>query len=178
MKPARIIAVGMVIASVGFGAWWGLGRGPGTRFAAQDAQLVMRWHGKYAGAVTMPATLNWCPVTHVAVLEAMSGDSGFVVVLYERDALSAGPRSLMAPEVASTASRPVASAAFRWLRLEPDTAVAGFRSTTGTVRIQYANGKASGDVSAHLRSAAGPDSLVVQGTFRGVPVISTAKGCT
>ena len=178
MKRGRVVAVVVVIASASLGAWWGFGRGPGTRFAAQDAQLVMRWRGKYVGAVTMPATLNWCPVTHVAVLEAMSGDSGFAVVLYERDALSGGPHSLMAPEIAATASRPVASAAFRWLRLEPDTAVAGFRSTGGTVRIQYANGRASGDVSARLRSAAGPDSLVVQGTFRGVPVISTAKGCT
>jgi hypothetical protein len=178
MKRGRIVAAGLVTAVAGLGAWWGLGRGPGTRFAANDAQLVMRWRGKYAGAVTMPATVNWCPVTHVAVLEAMSGDSGFAVVLYERDALSGGSHSLMAPEAAATASRPVAGAAFRWLRLEPDTAVAGFRSTSGTVRIQYANGRASGDVNAHLRSAAGADSLIVQGTFRGVPVVSTARGCT
>lgn len=178
MKRGRVAVAVVVIISASLGAWWRFGRGPATRFAAQDAQLVMRWRGKYAGAVTMPATLNWCPVTHVAVLEAMSGDSGFAVVLYERDALTAGPHSLMAPEVASTASRPVASAAFRWLRLEPDTAVSGFRSTSGTVRIQYANGKASGDINAHLRSAAGLDSLTVQGTFRGVPVVSTAKGCT
>ena len=130
MKRGRIVGAVLVALGACCAAWWALGRGPGTRFAAQDAQLVMRWRGKYAGSVTMPATLDWCPVTHVAVLEAMSGDSGFAVVLYERDALSAGPHSLMAPEVASTASRPVASAAFRWLRLEPDTAVSGFRSTS------------------------------------------------
>jgi hypothetical protein len=178
MRRGSIIATVVVIVAVSLAAWWGFGRGPGTRFAASNAQLVMRWRGKYAGAVTMPATVNWCPVTHIAVLEAMSGDSGFVVVLYERDALNGGPHSIMAPEAAAIASRPAASAAFRWLRLEPDTAVAGFRSTSGTVRIQYANGHASGDVNTHLRSATGADSLIVQGSFRGVPVISTARGCT
>jgi hypothetical protein len=176
MKWWRAAGLAVVVAGAGGAAWWRFGAALSGR--AGTAELALRWRGSYAGSVTMPATLNWCPVTHIGLLEGMSGDSGFAVVVYERDALSSGPRSLVAPEVAPTIARPTATAAFRWLRMAPDTAVAGFRADGGVLRLQLTNGTASGDVNAHMRSATSNDTLIVQGTFRGVPIVTTARGCT
>lgn len=176
MKLRRAIGALVVLVAAGAAAWWRFGGGLGG--AGTTAELTLRWRGSYAGRVTLPATLNWCPVTHIGVLQAMSGDSGLAVVVYERDALSSGPRSLVAPELAPTLPRPTATAAFRWLRMAPDTAVAGFRADGGVLRLQLSNGIASGDLNAHLRSVTNNDTLIVQGTFRGVPVVTTARGCT
>ena len=65
----------------------------------------------------------------------------------------------------------------RWMRLERDTALAGFRALSGTARIRLTAGKASGDLDARMRSVTGADTLTVRGVFRDVPVVATAVGC-
>lgn len=166
------------LLGIAAGGWWFFGRDAGGVLRAKSGQLAVRWRGKYPGTMTLPATLNWCPVTRVGVLEAVSGDSGAALVLYERDSLSAGPHLVVSPDLSASASKPGASFVIRWVRMRPDTAVAGFRSESGTVRIQFAAGLATGDINARMRAANGSDTLVVQGVFTAVPVVATAKGCT
>ena len=168
-----MVIAGVVLVGVAGGGWWFFGRG-----GPRPAELTVSWRGNSAGKMTLPATLNWCPVTRVAVLEAMSGDSGVALLLYERDSLTPGPHTIVSPDLSASAPKPAASFVMRWLRSTPDTALTGFRSKSGTVRIQFAAGKASGDINARMRGVAGIDSVVVQGTFIAVPVVTTAKGCT
>ena len=174
MKTARVVIGAMVVLGLaGGGWWWFFGRG-----AARSAMFTVNWRGKSAGTMELPATLNWCPVTRIGVLEAMAGDSGVALLLYERDSLTAGPHAVVSPDLSAGAPKPAASFVMRWLRSAPDTALTGFRSESGTARIQFVGGKASGDVNARMRGIGGTDSLMVQGTFSGVPVVTTANGCT
>ena len=65
----------------------------------------------------------------------------------------------------------------RWMRLERDTALAGFRALSGVAQVRLAPGKASGDLNARMRGVTGPDTVTVRAVFRDVPVVSTAVGC-
>jgi len=126
----------------------------------------------------LPATVRWCPVTRTGILEAVSGDTGVAIVLYERDSLTSVPHVVIQPDAAAAAARPASSMVMRWVRLGSDTALAMYRSTRGTVRLRITAEAASGDVNARLQSTSGTDSLVVTGTFRNLPVATTAAGCT
>ena len=128
--------------------------------------------------MTLPATLNWCPGTRRGILEALSGDSGVAVVLYERDSLTGAPHNVVSPDLTASIQTPGATVVMRWMRLDRDTAVAGFRSQGGTVRINFTHGLGSGDINARMRSATSLDSLTVQGAFRDIPVVTTAAGCS
>ena len=173
MRIVRAVIIFIVVLALAAGAWQMFGRG-----SARGAELVVSWRGKSPGSMTLPATLNWCPVTRVGVLEAMSGDSGVALLLYERDSLTAGPHTVVSPDMSGAAPKPAASFVMRWLLSSSDSGLAGFRSESGTARIQFAGGKASGDINTRMRSVVGMDSSVVQATFSGVPVVTTAKGCT
>ena len=84
-------------------AWIVNRRGSAGALHAGPAQLAIEWRGKLRGRMVLPAQINWCPVTRVAVLEAVSGDSGVAIVLYEQNALTAGAHPVFSPEIAATA---------------------------------------------------------------------------
>jgi len=142
------------------------------------AHLAVDWRGTFRGRLTLPARINWCPVTRVGLLEAISGDSGLAIVLYEREALTGAPHPVTSPDLAGAAQRPAATVALRWLRIAADTQLALFRSQGGVVHLQFRDGKASGDVTARMQALTTTDTLVVHGVFKEVPVVTTAVGCT
>ena len=179
MKRSRVVAVALGLVALAGGGWWLVTQGGASgTLSAPGAHLAMRWRGKYQGRMTLPATLNWCPGTRRGILEALSGDSGVAVVLYERDSLTSGPHVVASPDPAAPVPTPGATVVMRWMQIGGDTALAGFRSQGGTVRLSRAGGRASGDINARMRSLSGTDTLLVQGVFRDVPVVTTAAGCT
>ncbi|HEY8062576.1 MAG TPA: hypothetical protein VID74_07255 [Gemmatimonadales bacterium] len=175
-RPALVGTIAAVVVLGGALAWIANRRGGGS-LRAGPAKLAVEWRGKVRGRMVLPAQINWCPVTRVAVLEAVSGDSGVAIVWYEQNALTAGVHPVFSPEAAASAPRPSATAAMRWMRLERDTALAGFRAVSGAAQIRLVPGKASGDLNVRMRSVSGQDSVTVRGVFRDVPVVSTAIGC-
>ena len=168
---------GLIVAGSGV-AWFLLQRQARGPLKPVPASLAVEWRGRTRGRMVLPARINWCPVTRVGVLEAVSGDSGVGIVLYERDAMSNVAHPVVGPDLAASAPRPGATLAMRWMRFEPDTTLAGYRSVSGTIQLRVGSGKASGDVNARLRSLTGPDTLVVHGIFQDVPIVSTAVGCS
>lgn len=178
-RGAKLAVTGTIVllVAVVLAGWLWTRRRAGSSLRAGTGSLVVEWRGSFHGRMELPAQLNWCPVTRVGVLEAVSGDSGVAIVLYERNALTGGSHPILASAVAATAPRPVAVAAMRWIRLERDTALAGFRATSGTVGVHLVPGKISGTLDARMHSVSGTDSLVVRAAFRGVPVVATAVGC-
>jgi hypothetical protein len=179
MISIRIVAIAVGVSALAAGGWWFVGYRDGTsELSAPRAHIAVRWRGRYQGAMTLPATLNWCPGTRRGILEALSGDSGVAVVLYERDSLTSGPHVVASPDIAASNPTPSATVVVRWMQVARDTVLAGFRSQGGTVRINLVGGQASGDVNARMRSLSGTDTLVVQGAFRDVPVVTTAAGCS
>jgi hypothetical protein len=182
MNRARLVAAAVIVGAVAAGAWWFVGRTSGTAgLSARAAQFAVRWRGSYQGTMTLPARLNWCPGTRRGILEALSGDSAVAIVLYERDSLTGGAHSVVSPDLAASIQPPGATMVLRWMRFGRDSGVTGFRSQGGTVRIHFANGVASGDVNVRgqvVQVAPRSDTLVVQGVFRDVPVVTTAAGCS
>ena len=128
--------------------------------------------------MTAPARLNWCPVTHVGVLEAISGDSGVSIVLYERESFTIGAAPDRRTGGRCRRIAPGCGRRLRWLRLDPDTALSGYRSKSGTGRCASLAVPASGDVQRPARVDVGRDTLMLRGVFRDVPVVTTAVGCS
>jgi hypothetical protein len=139
--------------------------------------IAIHWSGAWVGHMLLPAQVQWCPVNRTGVLEGISGDSGFTVVLYENNALTVGNHPVVAASMAASAPRPGAIAALRWPRFERDSSVSAFESQRGTVHIDAVGGKMSGKLTIRLRATGGADSLQLTGVFRDVPVTSTAIGC-
>jgi hypothetical protein len=182
MSRARRAMVVAIVAVLATGGWWFIGRNSGgAGLSARAAQFVVRWRGGYQGTMTLPARLNWCPGTRRGILEALSGDSAAAVVLYERDSLTGGAHTVVSPDLAGSIQAPGATMVLRWMRFGRDSGVTGFRSQGGTVRIHFANGLASGDVNVRgqvVQVVPRSDTLMVQGVFRDVPVVTTAAGCS
>lgn len=129
--------------------------------------------------MTLAAVLHWCPVTRVGVLEGISGDSGMVVVVFERNSLISGAYALL-PSTADSSVRPRATAALRWMRMDTDSVLEQFLGGSGALHLQLTGSLASGVVSARMHAAAttSHDSIAVQAVFHEVPVLTTATGCT
>ncbi len=129
--------------------------------------------------MSLPAELHWCPVTRVGVLEGVAGDSGMVVAVFEPNSLAGGAYAIL-PATADSSVRPRATAALRWMRLDQDSVLEQFTAGSGALHLQLVGGRASGVVSARMHTAAASahDSIAVQATFRGIPVLTTATGCT
>lgn len=177
MSGRRIIAVVAVAAAIAIGGWFAGRRGRTVALNPGAARLAVTWRGKYQGSMSLPAHINWCPGARRGILEAIAGDSGVAVVFYERDSLTSGPHQVVAPDAAAAAPAPAATVVMRWMRADLDTAVTGFRSQGGTVRITIQAGVGSGDINARMRATSGSDTLVLQGAFRSVPVATTAAAC-
>jgi hypothetical protein len=174
LKRGIVVAVLLIAAGA---AWWLYGRGAlGGSIDAGD--VTMQWRGTYHGQLTLKGRVTWCPVTRVGILQAVSGDTGVMIVFYERDSLAAGPHPVAAPAQAPAATRPTATAALRWLYSGKDTVLAAFRSETGSMQVRRGPGTISGDLSARMRPMTGFDTLVVRGEFRDLPIVTTAVGCS
>lgn len=178
MKRGVLVAAIVAIAVLGAAGWWFVGRSrSGGALRPRAAEVAVRWRGKQNGAMRLPARLNWCPGMRRGILEAISGDSGIAVILYERDSLTGVPHTVVSPEMAQPFPTPGAVVVLRWMRISPDTTVAGFRSQSGLVRVTFRAGTGSGDFNVRMRSATNLDTLTLVGEFRDVPVVTTAAGC-
>lgn len=168
-----IIALGVIV--VGGGAAWLLThRSSGGASRADPGTLAVSWKGRYRGSAVLPARLNWCPVNRTGVLEAISGDTGVAVVVYEENALTRGPHPAVLPGVTSVV-RPGASVVMRWPR--DSSALLAFTSQGGLLELRPAEKLVSGTLSIRLRATAGIDTLTLSGSFTDVPVTAMAVGC-
>ncbi len=172
MKRRHLFGTIALIALIGLGGGWWLGRrGPG----GGPAGVSLSWKGKYAGSATLPATLNWCPGSRIAIVEAISNDTGFAMVIHAVDTLAKGTLTMLPKEFLVNGPRPAASAGLRW---PVDTAtLAGFRAQTGVLELVVAAGRLSGSFTARMQPQMSLDTLTVTGSFRNLLIESRAAGC-
>ncbi|MEO5800523.1 MAG: hypothetical protein ABIZ70_08825 [Gemmatimonadales bacterium] len=163
-----------VVAVAGAAFWWLRGHN-GATVSADPGTLSVTWKGRYRGTTVLPARLNWCPVNRTGVLEAISGDTGVAVVVYEENALTSGPHPAVMPGVTAVLPRPGASVVMRWPR--DSSALLTFTSQSGLVDLRPSAKSVSGTVSIRLRATSGSDSLTLAGTFTDIPVTAMAVGC-
>jgi hypothetical protein len=165
----------LLIGAGGAAAWWFTRAGADGSSRADPGMLAVQWRGRYRGSVTLPAKVNWCPVNRTGVLEAISGDTGVAVVIYEENALTSGPHAAVMPGVSPVLPRPGASVVMRWPR--DTTALLAFSSQSGLVELRSSAKLLSGTLAVRLRAASGNDTLTLSGSFTDVPVVTMAVGC-
>jgi len=165
----------LVIVAVVLGGGTALGRTLLRPTGIPDGQLRLEWRGAYRGQATLPAQLQWCPITRLGTLEAISNDTGMLVLLRERDSLTTGIHPILAAELGGDLPLPSAVASLRWVR---DTGtIIGFQGQGGAVDIEAVGTTASGSFDIGMRRAFRADTIRVQGNFRNIPVVATAVGC-
>lgn len=176
MTQRSWIGVLVVLAVIAAGLVWSGVLRPAT---TPDGMVALEWQGAFDGEATLPAQLAWCPITRLGTLEAIRTDTGVLFSLRERDSLTVGSYPIVA--VAGDSSdenlpRPAAVAAMRWV-LDSAT-ILGFRGVSGSVDLaSLGPNAASGEFDVLMVRAGAPDSIRVQGHFRGVPRVVTAIGC-
>lgn len=173
----RVAVIGLLIIAITVAVFVAprlMGR---TMAVAKPGTIVLNIGGQYPATMTLAAVANWCPVSRVAEIEAVSVDTGFAIALHENDSVTKGPHPVFAPNPTQPAPKPSATAAFRWLRMT-DTTVVAYRSTAGHVDIDKNGATLSGSLLLYLRVPVGNDSVVVTGRFAGLKVVAMAAGCT
>jgi hypothetical protein len=165
----------VIVAAVVVGGGTAVGRTLLDPTGIPDGQLQLEWRGAFRGQATLPAQLQWCPITRLGTLEAISNDTGMLVSLRERDSLSTGIHPILAPELGGELPLPSAVASLRWVR---DTGtIVGFQGQHGAVDIEAVGTTASGSFDIGMRRAFRADTVRVRGNFRNIPVVATAVGC-
>lgn len=170
MKRPLLIAA--VVALLAVAGWWGWRQRGGQDPAGS---VTLEWRGSARGKVRLPGRIAWCPVTRMATLTAVRGDTGFLVTLLEPDSLSVGRHQVVTPANRDLSPKPNATASLRWVK--DTTAVVGFASVSGVVELSATGERVSGSMDLRLRMPSALDTLVLKGDFRGLPVVSSAVGC-
>lgn len=171
-RRSWIVLVGVAVL---IGGGTALGRTLLGPTGVPDGQLQLEWRGAFRGQASLPAQLQWCPITRHGTLEAISNDTGMLVLLRERDSLSTGIHPILAPELGGDLPLPSAVASLRWVR---DTGtILGFQGQYGAVDIEAIGTTASGSFDIGMRRAFRADTVRVRGNFRNIPVVATAVGC-
>ena len=169
-----VLALGAVLLVL-LGAWWLRGAGSGGARRVPAGMLAVQWSGTRRGVATLPAKVSWCPVNRTGVVEAIAGDTGVAVVLYEDNALTAGTHPVVPPSGTAPPVRPAASVVMRW---PPDSAVLlGFTSRSGEVVLRPAGQRLSGTLRLRMHGSLAGDSLTLSGRFVDLPVVTMAVGC-
>ncbi len=179
MSRGRLALVAiLLLGATGAGVWWWRGRADGLPLGGVPENAVaITWKGKFKGKATLPATVNWCPGSRMAIVEALSNDTGFVMVVHAADTLAKGTLSVLNAEFIAAAGgpRPAASSALRW---PADTAtLAGFRGQSGLIELVPQGGTLSATFTIRMQPAMSPDTISVTGAFRNLKIESRAVGC-
>lgn len=175
MTRRGIISVVVIVLLVGAATVWWLRRGAGSVVPRADV-IALKWDGRYRGNATLPTTVNWCPGSRLAIIEGLSNDTGFVMVIHAADTLTAGTLAVMPHEfIASSQQLPAATAALRW---PADTGVlAGYRAQSGLVELVPARGKLSGTFTIRMQPPMSSDTISLAGAFQNLMIESRAVGC-
>lgn len=175
MTRGRVVGLVLLLAAIiAVALWW---RKESRHRSGEPAngEIALTWRGRYRGSTILPAALNWCPESRIALLEGVSSDTGVVMVLHETSTLSRGLHPVVGPTDINAIPRPGATVALRWVR--DSATIIGFHATGGTVTLDDIGATASGQVDVRMQKPGSADTLRLRGTFARLPVTATAVGC-
>jgi hypothetical protein len=137
-------------------------------------EMAARWTGSAEGAFRAPASALWCVRDTLLELFAVRNDTAVGFVLLPKDSLAAGVYSIFSAQT-FIAFRPQATAAARWL---DQVELKGFEGTSGVVTLSEAGATGvSGSFEVSLRRSGAADTLMIKGSFAGVPVGRAIEAC-
>ncbi len=141
---------------------------------AAGPRMQITWDGAQTGSASLPMDFTWCPGQRMGILEAISNDTGMVIVFHEAEQLQAGKRNIIPPDTHG-ALPPWATAGFRVAR---DTMLLGFSSQYGSVTLTGSMTDGfGGTMELTLRRPGKQDSVQVTGHFDPTPVVGRTTGC-
>jgi hypothetical protein len=119
--------------------------------------LEAKWTGSDTGAISGPATAEWCDSLHFLEVRALRGDTGLGLAIHPRDQLEAGVYPVRASARGDSAA-PAAAVAIRWFA---ETAIRGFQADSGSVVVEEPDtGVYSGSFEANAHSVTDARKLV------------------
>ncbi len=148
--------------------------GASPKPADQSGRLEARWTGADTGAMSAPATAEWCAERRALEIRGVQGDTGLALVLYSVDSIDADTYRVVLPDAADTLP-PAAGIA---LRLFEANAIQGYQGDSGRVVLDRAeSGELSATLSARARSVVNGQLVTLAGSVRGLAVVPQARGC-
>lgn len=138
-------------------------------------QLTAEWAGADTGSVRLTASAAWCARDSILEILAREGDTGVGIAVYY-DGTGPVPGSFgLGHPAQDVARRPSASGALRFTT--PD-ALHAYLTRSGEVEITAVDeARVTGRMTFRLTSRVGPDTLLLVGSFREVPVDSARTPC-
>jgi hypothetical protein len=150
----------------------GCDRAPASRAGA--GQLDVRWTGSERGRLSGQATAEWCAILRLLEIRAIRGDTGIALAIYPPDTASPGEYRVIDPARAESLP-PAAALALRWAA---QTTIKGFQGESGSVVLERSSsGDLAGRFTAAARSVTDTQRVVIDGSFRDLPIRPQARGC-
>lgn len=142
---------------------------PGPLASEGGGRIEVRWTGSSEGGLTVPVTGLRCVDQQMVELLAFRADTGVAFALWLSDSVRTDYYNVYNP--ASPAPvRPGAGMALRWFA---GNYVAGFEADGGWVLVERSRGDTiAGKLEVRLRAVDRPDTLLLTGTFHGVPLVA------
>ncbi len=141
----------------------------------QSGHLEAHWIGPDTGQLSASATAEWCSVGRRLEIRAISGDTGFAMVLYPLDSIDADTYRVVPPAGADSLA-PSAAVALRLFSLN---AIKGYQGDSGNVVLKRSSsGELSGTVAARSRSVLNTQVLEIAGDFEDLVVAPQTRGCS
>lgn len=140
-----------------------------------NGQLLARWSGQDNGTGPLVAQAAYCARDSVLELLAHAGDRGVGLAFHlAQGGIQPGQFTVLHPETVEM-PRPAAAGAWRFLGIDQ---VHAFVSRNGEAELTAVDAEGiSGRVTMTLVARFGPDTVVVSGSFRAVPVDSSLAPC-
>ena len=144
--------------------------------AVRPGEIYVEWRGSQRGRFLGPATTTHCAETGLVEVIAAQGDTGVGLVLYPADSGRIAATSYPVVEGRTMIEpRPGVGLALRWFDV---MAMHAFDGLSGSLEISAVTPAGiTGVIDARLQSVDSPDTLVLRGHFREVPVRRAPPGC-
>src|SRR5687767_12597904 len=103
-----------------------------TSAPAASGTMEAQWTGADTGSLRATATAQWCAERRFGEILGIQGDTGIAIAIRHADSLTPGRYAALLPDSADTATTSATVA----LRFLSRTAVSGYQSDSGSVRLQ------------------------------------------
>lgn len=143
--------------------------------APLPGHLVATWDGADRGGGRMTASATWCARDSILEFLAREGDRGVGVALHLASAAPAPGRFGFVHPETEAPPRPAATGAWRFMT---DDALHAYVSRSGEMEVtEVGDSIMSGRLTLRLVARAGPDTILVQGSFADVPLAPARTPC-
>jgi hypothetical protein len=158
----RLVTLGAVIL---LAACHGSASGPSA------GHLQAKWAGSDSGKLTAKARAVWCAPGRLLEVIGVDSDAGLGLAIYPSDSVMEGEFPVMDPRQDSL-QRPRTAVGIRWFT---ETQIKGYQGDSGGLKLTRRERVLDGALEAKLHAAGTPETIRVNASFRGVPLVTDSS---